>query len=56
MLWKPDDNECVSYKNAMRIHHWDEDNDVYVVTIASSVLFRLSNKFIAVCMIFNQNT
>ena len=54
MLWKPDDNECVSYKNAMRIHHWDEDNDVYVVAIASSVLFHLTIKFITLGMSFKR--
>ena len=38
----------------MRIFNWDNDNCFYVVTITSSVLFRLTTKFIAFGMSFNQ--
>ena len=38
----------------MRIFKWNNDNDVYVVTASSYVLFRLSVKFIAISMSINQ--
>ena len=54
MLWNPDDIEGVSYENAMQIFNWDNDNGVYVVTIARSVLFHLTIKFMTVGMSFTK--
>uniref|UniRef100_A0AAV1UMV4 Uncharacterized protein n=1 Tax=Peronospora matthiolae TaxID=2874970 RepID=A0AAV1UMV4_9STRA len=38
----------------MQIFNWDNENDVFVATIASLVMFRLTIKVIAVGMSFKQ--
>ena len=51
-LWNTDDYEGVSYEKTMRVFNWNNDNGVYVVTVSSSELFRLSDKIIAITTSF----
>ena len=53
MLSNTDDIGGITFENTKQIFYWNNDNGIYVVTVSSSELFRLSVKFIFIGMRFN---